>query len=94
MSGLKETKSVAGKTATLRCEIEPGQPRAKLTWYKDARELYEGKKYSMSYTGSTAQLEVLQADMADTSVYRVEADNKVGRVETEGKLIIQGRVML
>jgi len=89
VTDLKETKVVHGKTAVLKCEIEGGEPRAKLSWYKDAREVYEGKKYSMSYSGTTAQLEVFHAEQSDASVYRVEADNKVGRVETSGKLVVQ-----
>jgi len=89
---LKDAKAVIGKTGVMNCEVEAGQPKAKLTWYKEGRELYEGKKYSMSYKDTTAQLEILQADLSDTSLYRCEADNKVGRVETEAKLTVQGIV--
>ncbi len=39
----------------------------------------------------TAKLEISGTDLTDTATYRCEADNKVGRVETEGKLTVHGK---
>lgn len=77
-------------TATMSCEIDFGEPKGKVTWYKDAREVYQGKKYNMMVSKNEAKLEILQADLSDTSVYRIEVDNKLGRVESEAKLTVQG----
>jgi len=91
VSPLKETKALAATTAVMKCEIDSGQPKATVTWYKDgSREIYQGKKYNMTYKDNVAQLEILQADLSDSALYRVEADNKVGRVESEAKLFVQG----
>jgi len=88
---LKDMKVTAQSTATLPCEIEPGEPKASIKWYKESREIYEGKKYSMSYTGNKAKLEISQSDLGDSAIYRVEADNRHGRVMSEAKLFVQGR---
>lgn len=88
---MKDAKSLAGTTAVMKCEIDAGQPKAAVTWYKDgSREIYQGKKYNMTYKDNVAVLEVLQADLSDSALYRVEADNKVGRVDSEAKLLVQG----
>lgn len=88
---LKDVKINVMKTATLTCEIEPGQPKSAITWYKDSRELYQGKKYNMTFLNGVARLEILQSDLSDTSIYRVEANNKLGRVASEARLLVQGK---
>ena len=83
-------KVTAQSTATLTCELELGEPKANVRWYKESRELYDGKKHSMSYTGNTAKLEISQTELGDTAIYRVEADNRHGRVMSEAKIFVQG----
>lgn len=87
---LQDVKVVALTTATLSCEIDIGQPKSAITWYKDSRELYQGKKYNMTLSNGVAKLEIYQADLSDSSIYRVEANNKLGRVASEAKLLVQG----
>ena len=94
LSPMKDVKALARSTGSMKCEIDGGQPTATITWYKEGRELYEGKKYNMSYKDNVAQLDIVQADLSDTSAYRVEADNKVARVESEAKFIVQGQPSL
>jgi hypothetical protein len=91
---LQDVKVVALTTATLSCEIDIGQPKSAITWYKDSRELYQGKKYNMTLSiNGVAKLEIYQADLSDTSIYRVEANNKLGRVACEAKLLVQGEIL-
>jgi len=87
---LKDIKVTAQSTVTLTCDIEPGEPKANVKWYKESRELYEGKKHSMSFTGNKAKLEISQSDLSDSAIYRVEADNRHGRVMSEAKVFVQG----
>jgi len=87
---MKDNKVIAPKTVMLSCEVESGEPRATIRWYKDAKEVYQSKKYTMIYDGSIAKLEISPSELSDTAVYRCEADNKVGRVETEAVLTVQG----
>jgi len=92
MTPLKDTKVTAQSTVTLTCDIEPGEPKANIKWYKESRELYEGKRHSMSYTGNKAKLEINQSELSDSAIYRVEADNKHGRVMSEAKVFVQGMI--
>ena len=39
ISVMKDVKVTSPKTATLSCEIEPGEPRATVRWYKDEKEV-------------------------------------------------------
>ena len=89
-SDMKDVKVIAPKVVTMSCDIEPGSPRATIRWFKDAKEVYQNKKYSMFYDGSSAKLDISPSELGDSAVYRCEADNKVGRVESEATLTVQG----
>jgi len=89
---LKDTKVTAQSTVTLICDLDPGEPKASIKWYKESRELYEGKKHSMSLSGQKAKLEISQADLSDSAIYRIEADNRHGRVMSEAKVFVQGNI--
>ena len=80
---------VAPEEAHLECDIFPGDPPAKLQWYKNDRELRSGKKYDISYLDEVAALEIHETDAKDSGWYRCEAANKLGRVETHCTLIVQ-----
>ena len=87
---MKDVKVIAPKVATLTCEISSGEPRAKIRWFKDAKEVYQGRKYNMKFDGTTAKLEISPSELTDSALYRCEADNKVGRCESEANLTVQG----
>ena len=89
-TALKDLKIVAPKKATLTCEISPGDPPAKAAWFKEGKEIYQSKKYTFMYENSTATLILTDTELNDTGKYHCEAFNKVGRVETEAKIIVQG----
>jgi len=89
---LKDMKVTAQSTATLTCDIDLGEHKANMRWFKESRELYDGKKHSMSYSGHKAKLEINQSDLSDTAIYRVEADNRHGRVMSEAKIFVQGMI--
>ena len=42
------------------------------------------------YQDKTATLDISSTDLTDTAKYRCEADNKVGRADTEAKLTVHG----
>lgn len=44
---------------------------------------------SMSYKGELAVLEIPKTEFNDGGWYRCEAVNKLGRVETQGTLVVQ-----
>ena len=80
--------------AVLRCDITPGDPVADVHWFKDSKELYKNKKHRMSYVDDVAILTIAEANMKDSGSYRCEAVNKLGTVETECNLIVQGKIRI
>ena len=78
--------------AVLKCDITPGDPVADVHWFKDSKELYKGRKYSMSYVDDVASLTIAEPTVSDGGSYRCEATNKLGTVETDCSLVVQGTV--
>uniref|UniRef100_A0A8C2ZPX6 Ig-like domain-containing protein n=1 Tax=Cyclopterus lumpus TaxID=8103 RepID=A0A8C2ZPX6_CYCLU len=77
--GAAESISVtAGDSATLECTIS-GSPDLKAKWFKDGKEMISGRKYKMTVKENTAILKILSADKGDTSEYKMEVSNKVGK---------------
>lgn len=68
----------AGDSATLECRIS-GSPDLKVKWFKDGKEMISGRKYKMTVTENTAILKIPTADKGDTSDYKMEVSNKVGK---------------
>ena len=66
--------------------ISAGTPTAQIRWYRDSREIREGSKYEMTYMGDVAQLIIHPTEPNDAGTYRVEAANKIGRVQLEATL--------
>jgi hypothetical protein len=91
VTALSDTKVTGGRDVTLRCEIRAGEPRASCRWFKDAKEIYGGsRKHTLAYTDDFATLTIHGAELADAATYRCEADNKVGRVDTQATLTVMG----
>lgn len=86
---LRDMVALKKDDATLQCSINPGDPRADIHWFKDNKEIYKGKKYTMSYEEDSACLTISATDTKDAGVYRCEASNKLGRVQTQCKLAVQ-----
>ena len=76
--------------ARLVCKVDLGQPPAKVTWFKEGREIKDAKKYKTSLKDGEAVLEVPQVELSDGATYKVEVDNKVEKVECEAKIIVLG----
>jgi hypothetical protein len=47
---LEDVEVKAPKPLTLECQITPGDPKAELHWFKDNKEIYDGKKHQISYS--------------------------------------------
>ena len=90
LTKLKDHTDTVHKDVTFECDIAPGQPKAKVYWYRDSHELYDGHKYHISYVDSKATLIVFDIDATDAGTYMCEASNKLGRVETSAKLTVLG----
>ena len=83
-------KTTKAKTeTTLQCKIDGGDPVATIHWYKDSKELYDGKKYHLTYDKDVAILRFADTTVNDSGTYRCEAVNKLGRVDTDCKLAVE-----
>jgi len=86
---LADKTTKAQKETTLQCRIAGGDPVAAVHWYKDNKELYDGKKYRLKYDKDVATLSFADTSVNDSGTYRCEAVNKLGRVDTECKLTVE-----
>uniref|UniRef100_A0A3B5BMM1 Ig-like domain-containing protein n=1 Tax=Stegastes partitus TaxID=144197 RepID=A0A3B5BMM1_9TELE len=68
----------AGDSATLECTIS-GSPELKVKWFKDGKEMIAGRKYKMTLKDNIATMKILTAEKGDTSEYKMEVSNKVGK---------------
>lgn len=62
----------------MECTIS-GSPDLKVKWFKDDKEMISGRKYKLMVKKNTAILKILTADKGDTSEYKMELSNKVGK---------------
>ena len=82
---------IAPEEAHLECDIDIGDPPAKLVWYKDNKEIRPGGKYTIEYGDEIATLVIRDTTTSDAGSYRCEAANKLGRVETECSMVVQSK---
>lgn len=80
----------AGDSATLQCTIS-GSPDLKVKWFKDDKEMISGRKYKMTLKENTAILKILTADKGDTSEYKMEVSNKVGKDQCTCSITVIGQ---
>ena len=86
---LADTTSKAQKETSLQCKIDAGEPTSAIHWYKDNKELYDGKKFHLTFSKDVATLRIADSGVSDSGAYRCEAVNKLGRAETECKLTVE-----
>ncbi len=77
--------------AILECDISSGDPPAKLTWYKDDKEIRSSKRIDITYQDDVAMLTVHDTTFKDGGHYRCEAVNKLGRVSTDCTLVVESK---
>ena len=56
--------------------------------FKDAKELYQGRKYEMLFWDNKASLAVKETMPSDSSKYRCEVSSPLGHVESIGSLTV------
>lgn len=83
----------AGDSATLECTIS-GSPDLKVKWFKDGKEMISGRKYKMTLKDNTATMKILTAEKGDTSEYKMEVSNKVGRDQCTCSVTVLGQILV
>ena len=58
--------------------------------FKDGKEVKSSKKLDISYLDHDASLTIKKTENKDAGTYKVTAVNKIGQVECECKVAVQG----
>lgn len=87
---LTNVKLEEGQSVVLACKIE-GNPKPRLTWYKDSNVLPAANRYTNDYDLSTnvATLKIDNAQLKDLGAYVVLAENEAGSDQTTCTVFIQ-----
>ncbi len=86
-----DTVVVIPDDASLTATIKPGKPAATVTWFKEDKELRKDPRYTTSYKADEATLTIAKLDLKDAAHYRVEAANKMGKVQSAGYLTVHSK---
>ncbi|XP_060069782.1 hemicentin-1-like [Ylistrum balloti] len=73
-------KAIVNSSLTLDCPAT-GTPAPEITWFKDGREISPELYPSIRIRNNGRQLEILNAQVADTGTYRCRAVNPAGQSE-------------
>lgn len=91
---LQDQTVIMPEAAKFVATITPGEPRAKVQWFKGPKELApDSKKYSVAYEGDQAVLNILKTDLGDAAEYTVKASNKAGEVTSKAQLTVHGKCL-
>lgn len=83
----------AGDSAALECTVS-GSPDLKVKWFKDGKEIISGRKYKMTLKDNIATLKILTAEKGDTSEYKMEVTNKVGKDQCTCSVTVLGWLLV
>lgn len=88
----KSLKRVDGNIAndvTMDCKVSGSQPMT-IAWFKDDQEITSGSKFQPEFKDSSATLQIIRLEKADSGVYKCRATNSAGFKETSGTLYVKG----
>ncbi|CAG2114682.1 unnamed protein product, partial [Medioppia subpectinata] len=85
---LRRVLAVENKSAEFTCTVV-GVPKPNITWFKGAREIYDGGKYTMLRDGDTYSLTIAGVYGEDADEYACRAVNKGGARSTRAELVIK-----
>lgn len=83
----------AGDSASLECTLS-GSPDLKVKWFKDGKEMISGRKYKITQKDNIVTLKILAAERGDTSEYKLEVSNKVGKDQCTCSVTVLGQLLV
>ncbi|NXX82317.1 IGFN1 protein, partial [Urocolius indicus] len=86
---LKPHVVLTGSECRMSCAVG-GQPRPKVTWYKDSRDLSNDPTYFCTNDFGVCSLVVFGVSKQDEGEYMIEATNELGRAFSKAFLTIKG----
>ena len=94
VNSLQDLTVVAPNTAIFSCHIQLGEPAADIKWCFNGKPLTAGDKYKISYSDTTATLEVVNTEATDAAEYSIKAVNKVASVTSHASLTVHSKLSL
>ena len=89
LADLSDVTCSAPASADLVCSIDLGDPVASVKWFRNDKPISGGKKYAMTVEDDSAvTLTCKETQFSDGATYRVEASNKLGRVQSQCTLTV------
>jgi len=85
---LKNVMAVENRSAEFICTVT-GTPNPTISWFKGAREIYEGGKYTMIKEGEAYSLKISDVFGEDADEYACRATNKGGSRTSRAELLIK-----
>lgn len=79
----------AGDSATLECKVS-GSPDLKVKWFRDGKEITGSRKCKISFKDNLAAFKILSAERGDSSEYKVEVSNRVGKEQCSCSIVVLG----
>ncbi|CAG2187953.1 Myosin light chain kinase, smooth muscle,Myosin light chain kinase family member 4,Death-associated protein kinase 2,Myosin light chain kinase 3,Death-associated protein kinase 1,Death-associated protein kinase 3,Myosin light chain kinase 2, skeletal/cardiac muscle [Mytilus edulis] len=86
--GLEDTTIVEGNSVRLEVQVK-GFPEPEIEWYKERRQLFSGRHFTVSTEGDLHVLTISDTYHQDTGRYMCRAVNVVGASTTEAILRVQ-----
>ena len=79
---------------SIRMECEPsGDPKPKVTWYKNGKPLSAKKFRYMRLLRDGNVLQIVAARVKDTGKYTCKAENVAGKAEKQFRLAVHGKLL-
>lgn len=90
-SGLQNVKVVAPAEAVLGCSVNLGDPKSKVKWYYQGKEIMADKRVLIETEDQHVSLKITESKVKDSGEYSVALENKKGRVESKATLVVLGK---
>uniref|UniRef100_A0A146M532 Titin n=2 Tax=Lygus hesperus TaxID=30085 RepID=A0A146M532_LYGHE len=84
----RNSKLQEGADAVFTASV-PGNPRPRLTWFKNGKRLVFSQKHQTAYSNQQAQLRISQVNSQDSGHYTMLAENPQGCVVTSAYLAVE-----
>lgn len=84
----RNSKLLEGSDAVFTIKVS-GNPKPRLTWFKNGQRIVTSEKYEMTYSNNQATLRIRNANYTDSGNYTLLAENIQGCVVSSAILVIE-----